>query len=320
MARPCTRRRRVVPGGHRPGERAVHAVPPGHCRPRHLAAMPDPIVAPSARLAVLGAGYVGHALARAHADAGGAPYAVRRSVAPAHADGVRWLQGDVATGAVAGLPERLDALALCVAPGRGGDDYAATYVAGARGALAIARRTGARLVYTSSTGVYGVHDGAVVTEATPRTARGPSNEALAAAEDVLLGQDDVPVTVLRVAGIYGPGRDPAPRYRDPAALARGGDYWVNLAHRDDIVAAIGHVLALPDAPRLLNCADGAPALARDVCTWLAVRRGVDPATLAFTGTQPPARSNQRIASDTLQATGWRPVYPSFREGFVALGH
>jgi nucleoside-diphosphate-sugar epimerase len=279
---------------------------------------PDP--APARRVAVLGAGYVGSAVAAAQAATGATVYAVRRTAMPRTDDGVRWLAGDVATGTVAGLPDALDAVVLALAPGRGADDYAATYVAGARGALALARRTGARLVYTSSTGVYGVQDGAWVTEASPRQGSGPSHDALCAAEDVLLGQDAVPVTVLRVAGIYGPGRDPAGRYRDPAALARGGDHWINLAHRDDIAAAIGHLLALAEAPRLLNCADGAPALAREVCAWLAARRGEDPASLAFTGTRAPARSNQRVSSAALQATGWRPRYASVREGLASLGH
>lgn len=285
--------------------------------------MTDPAThaAESARtIAILGAGYVGAALASATARAGVATFAVRRTAVPGVVAGVHWLAGDVAKGVVAELPDTLDAVVLALAPGRGADDYAATYVAGARGALDIARRTGARLVYTSSTGVYGVHDGAWVTEATPRHGAGASHEALCAAEDVLLSQGAVPATVLRVVGIYGPGRDPAPRYRDPASLARGGDYWVNLAHRDDIVAAIVHVLALDVAPPLLNCADGSPTLARDVCTWLAERRGEDATRLAFTGAHAPARSNQRVASTALQDTGWRPRFPTVRDGLMSLGH
>ena len=152
-------------------------------------------------LAVLGAGYVGAALASAAARDGIATWAVRRSATPGTVDGVTWVPGDVATGAIAALPATLDAIVLALAPGHAGDDYVRTYVAGARGALALATAAGARLVYTSSTGVYGVHDGAVVTEATPRRGAGPSNAALVAAEDALLDQHDVPVTVLRVAGI-----------------------------------------------------------------------------------------------------------------------
>mgnify|MGYP002780627512 CR=1 FL=1 len=272
-------------------------------------------------IAVLGAGYVGRAAAMSLAAGGAAVWAVRRSATSGpDADGVTWCTGDVARGVIDGLPPRLDAVVLTIAPGRGDDDYVSTYVAGARGALALARATGARLVYTSSTGVYGVHDGSEVTEATPLRGAGPSNDALRRAEAVLLEADDVAAVVLRVAGIYGPGRDPAARYRDPATLALGGEAWVNLAHRDDIVRAIAHAVARDDLPRVLNCADGAPATARTICGWLAERRGVDPATLAFTGTSAPARSNQRVSSAALQATGWRPQWPTFRDGLAALGH
>ncbi|MDX2191946.1 MAG: NAD-dependent epimerase/dehydratase family protein [Gemmatimonadales bacterium] len=265
---------------------------------------------PNRTVAVLGAGYVGLALAEACRAAGDAAWAVRRSA------GDGWLRGDVATGRVDGLPPRLDALVLTIAPGGPGDDYAVTYVAGARGALALARRHGARrLVYTSSTGVYGRRDGAWVDERTPPEPAGPNDARLREAEEELLAAADVMVTVLRVAGIHGPGRDVLRRFAEPARLPRGGDYWVNLAHRDDIVAAIRHVLALEAPPTLLNCADGAPTLARDIATWLAARRAghpVDPATLPFDPAVPLARSNQRVRIDALRATGWTPRVPSYR--------
>ncbi|MBK9776785.1 MAG: NAD-dependent epimerase/dehydratase family protein [bacterium] len=290
------------------------------------------VLGPGSRIAVLGAGYIGMAAARACATAGAAVWTVNRSPRAA-GGGITPVVGDLASGDLAsgdlasgslacrgpaGLPEALDAVILAVAPGGGGDSYEATYPPAARAAVALARACGARaVVYTSSTGVYGGRDGAPVDESTPRAGDGPGNRALVAAEDILLGAGLTGVTVLRVAGIYGPGRDPRARFAQPGLLPLRGEYWVNFAHRDDIVAAITGSLGYAGAPRVLNVADGAPETAAAISRWCAVARGIDPASLDFSGEGTPSRSNQRVVNAALVATGWRPRYPSYREGFTS---
>ncbi len=279
------------------------------------------VLAPGSRIAVLGAGYIGMAAARACAAAGAAVWAVNRSPRAA-GGGITPVVGDLASGSLTcesprGLPGALDAVILAVAPG-GGDGYEATYPPAARAAVAVARASGARaVVYTSSTGVYGGRDGVPVDESTPRAGEGPGNRALIAAEDILLGAGLTGVTVLRVAGIYGPGRDPQARFAQPGLLPLRGEYWVNFAHRDDIVTAITGGLGYTGAPRVLNVADGAPETAAAIARWCAAARGIDPASLVFSGEGTPSRSNQRVVNAALAATGWRPQYPSFREGFAS---
>lgn len=268
------------------------------------------------RIAVLGAGYVGSAIARQLAARGDMVWAVRRREHPPE-PGVVWLRGDLASGTITGLPASLDAIVLAVAPGTTLDGYDRTYPPAARAAVAMARRTGARaVVYTSSTGVYGERDGGWVDETTPLRGEGPGNRALIEAEQLLLTSGLAGVTVLRVAGIYGPGRDPRARFEEAGQLPMRGAYWVNLAHRNDLVAAVLGALHHHAAPRLLNVADGAPTLAADMARWLATQAGRDASALQFDGAGLPARSNQRIATTALLATGWRPTFPSFREGFT----
>ncbi len=272
------------------------------------------------RLAVLGAGYIGLAAARACRDAGASVWAVRRRAQAGEA-GVSFVAGDLASSDIPGLPGAFDAVVLTVAPSGESDSYGQTYPLAARTAVALARATGARaLVYTSSTGVYGGQDGAWVDEATPRRGSGPGNRALLEAEDTLLGSGLDGVTVLRVAGIYGPGRDPRGRYSQPGLLPMRGEYWVNLAHQADIVAAIMASLAYAGPPRVLNVADGTPATAADVARWCAAAQGRDPSSLVFDGENSPSRSNQRVSNAALVATGWKARFPSFREGFATGLH
>ena len=272
------------------------------------------------RIAVLGAGYVGSAFARAAAsDTRHTVWAVRRTAGES-ADGVTWLRGDVARGAIENFPTQLDAIVLTVAPARSTDAYDAydaTYPPCATAAVALARASGAtRLVYTSSTGVYGGRDGAWVSESRARLGVGGTNAALIAAEDIVLDAGIAAPTVLRVAGIYGPGRDPRARMMKVDALAQRGEYWTNLAHRDDIVAALRHVLALTDPPRVLNVSDGSPQRAADVARWLCAQAGADSASLLFGNDAQRSRNDQRVSNAALVATGWAPIYPSFREGFA----
>ncbi len=269
------------------------------------------------RVAVLGAGYVGSAVAAEVVRRGHAAWAVRRSNVAATHDGVTWLRGSIGSQPVAGIPDALDAVILTVAPSSALDGYDATYPPAASAALALARATNAKaLIYTSSTGVYGGRNGEWVDEHSPRAGAGDGNRALIAAEDVLLGADWDAVTILRVAGIYGPGRDPRGRMRNASALPQRGEYWTNLAHRDDIVGAVLHVIATPSAAKIFNVSDGAPTQAADVARWLATASGGAAEALVFGNVEQRSRNDQRVRNTALMASGWSPQYPSFREGFA----
>lgn len=269
-------------------------------------------------VAILGAGYVGMGLAGVLVDRGYNVYAVRRRPQQA-LQGVRAVYGDLTRpDEITGLPDHVDHLVLSVAPSLpDGDDHERTYLGSAEGTVALARRHGAcSVLYTSSTAVYGVADGSWVTEASPLRARSPRGRVLIAAERRLWTFEG-PVILLRVAGIYGPGRTALERYTRIEDLPTHGEYWVNLVHRDDLVAAITCLLTLAASRRVLNCSDGTPERAIDIARWLAAQHGTSiPSPIEFARPDAQPRSNQRVDSRTLRALGWRPRYPSFREGFL----
>ena len=271
------------------------------------------------RIAVLGAGYVGSAFARAAVSSNPrhAVWAVRRTVSPSAEGGVTWLSGDIARGVVAELPQRLDVVVLTVAPSRGVDTYERTYLPAATAAVNLVTATGAqKLLYTSSTGVYGGRNGDWVTEQSPRLGAGAANAALCGTEDVILGAEGVTPTVLRVAGIYGPGRDPRARMTASVQLPQRGEYWVNVAHRDDIVSAMLHVMLLPKAASVLNVSDGAPCTAAHLARWLATARGESAESLVFGNGEQQSRNDQRVSNATLLATGWSPRFATFMDGLT----
>lgn len=186
-----------------------------------------------------------------------------------------------------------------------------------RFAAALGRRW---LGYLSSTGVYGGTGGAWVDETAPtgtgrRTARSDADQAWLA-----LG-----ARVFRLPGIYGPGRSALDRVRDGKAHRLDLPRQVfSRVHVDDI--ASGVIAALDAAPGAYNLADDLPcsqnALIEESCRLL----GVMPPpliTLDEAGLSPQARAfyseNRRVANGKARRVlGWRPRYPTYREGLRAI--
>lgn len=324
----------------------AHNHPETSATPRDGAPSPLP-----RRALILGAGWLGEALAAEWSGRGVAVTTVSRSprAVPVGTKERRHIACDLATignlrdqGSEIGLPQAFadhDVVVAMVAPNGGrGDDHVSTYPSCARGAVRIAKTIGARaLCWISSTGVYGYQDGREVTESSPRSATGGSNLALSDAEDAILAAaaPSLAVGVLRVAGLYGPGRDPAPRYRNPHTLAGRGGHYLNLAWQSDVVRAIecwlSAATAVPAAsptiagraPSVLNVADGSPMTLAECAQLVAEAEGRAPVAVppsADGRDVPPLRSNQRIRVDALRALGWEPEVPNLRAGLRALGY
>ncbi len=287
------------------------------------------------RLVILGCGYVGTAVARAALDGGMTVEALTRNprrAAELTAMGLRVVVADLAAHAWHLDLDPRDALVLnCVSSGRAGlEGYRRSYVEGMKSVVAWARRGPAStLVYTSSTSVYPQGGGITVDESAATGGAGETSRILVEAESLLTAAADACRRwfVLRLAGVYGPGR----HYlldqlrAGGSELAGGGSHLLNLAHRDDIVAAVFSVLAAAPAVanRIFNVADDRPGTKTEVVAWLAARLGV-PAP-RFAGGKasrrrgfaaPPDRliSNARLKAEL----GWQPRYPSFREGYAGI--
>ncbi|WP_202392898.1 SDR family NAD(P)-dependent oxidoreductase [Alteraurantiacibacter buctensis] len=181
---------------------------------------------------------------------------------------------------------------------------------------------GKRLAYLSSTGVYGDTGGAWVDESAPvgtgrRTAR-----AQADARWLALGAH-----VLRLPGIYGPGRSVFDRLADGRAqrIALPGQVFSRV-HVDDI--ASGTVLALAgDAPPgAYNLADDLPCSQNTVIEHACRLSGLPLPplqTLEEAQLSPMARAfyaeNRRVANGKARRLlGWRLRYPTYREGLAAV--
>jgi nucleoside-diphosphate-sugar epimerase len=266
---------------------------------------------------IAGAGYVGAALARALVDAGHEVVALRRSEA-APAPGVRALRADLAAaGALDALPAAELVFYTAAADERSDAAYRRAYVEGvARLVERLARQAPAprRLVFTSSTAVYGQQDGSWVDESSPTEPTDFAGRRLLEGEAIVRAAP-FRATVLRLGGIYGPGRTSlVERARRGEA---GGPAFTNRIHRDDAVGALAHLASLPAPEACYLGVDCEPAREAEVLAWLAARLGVAGAG-AGTGAPRRARGDKRCSNARLLASGYRFRYPTYREGYAAL--
>ncbi|MDA0255052.1 MAG: NAD-dependent epimerase/dehydratase family protein [Planctomycetota bacterium] len=168
----------------------------------------------------------------------------------------------------------------------------------------------ARVIFSSSTGVWGDQAGGLVDESTPPMPSREAGRVLVEAEALLAAHPACRGTALRFAGLYGPNR--LPRLADLQAgrpLAADPDSWLNLIHIDDAAAVVEAVAEAAEPRPLYVVADGRPIRRRDWYTRLAELSHSPPPTWAADA--PRARGgDKRVDAAVVWADlGRAPRYP-----------
>ncbi len=200
--------------------------------------------------------------------------------------------------------------------------YRAAYLDGLRHVLGWLERQGQRprrLLFVSSSGVYDQRDGEWVDETSPARAERYSGRIMCEAEALAL-ESGVPATVVRLTGLYGPGREWLLRQvREGYRVTREPPLYANRIHVEDAAGLLAFLLrADRQGVALEDCylgVDDEPAPLHEVVDWLRQRLGVrqwsEQETVRRAG-------SKRCSNARARALGWRPEYPSYREGYAAI--
>lgn len=285
------------------------------------------------RVLIVGCGYIGLPLGTELARQGHEVFGLRRSPSAAaemKSAGIQPLIGDISQpGQLSHLPEGYDWVVDAVSASGGGvEAYRAAYLEGARHLIEwLGAAPPIKFVYTSSTGVYGQTDGSTVDESSPAAPSTDTAEILVETEGVLLEAArgrGFPAVILRLAGIYGPGRGYwLKQYlRGEARMEGDGERYLNMIHRDDVVGAILAALRQGRPGEIYNAVDNEPVSQRALFEWLSKR---------FGGALPPSAprdpsierkrgiTNKRIVNRKLTGElSYQFKYPTFREGFLDI--
>lgn len=214
---------------------------------------------------------------------------------------------------------------LCtIAPGESGDPALRT----CRPLLGRARWLG----YLSTTGVYGDHEGGWVDETTPALPTQPRSRQRLAAEQgwrALAAEAGASLHILRLPGIYGPGRSTFDRVRAGTAqrIDKPGQVFSRI-HVEDLAASAMKAAARETGTEIWNVADDLPASNADVIAYACELLGrpvppVVPWEEAAPTMSAMARSfyseSRRVRNDKLKnELGVRLRYPTYREGLRAI--
>lgn len=282
------------------------------------------------KLLILGLGYSAGFFARAALARGWEVTGTSRSAEKAaelSRAGIRTLVfgGFAVSTSLARALAEAEAVLVSVQPGEDGDPVLRQL----RGALAAApdlRWIG----YLSTIGVYGDQGGAWIDETqavTPGNARNALRVAIE--EDWLaLGRESgKAVQIFRLAGIYGPGRNPIAKLREGKAtrLVKPGQVF-NRIHVDDIAGILMASLARPRNGAVYNMADDEPAPPQDVVGFAAELTGLEPPPeipFAEARLSPMAASfygeNKRVSNALVKRElGYAFRYPTYREALKVL--
>jgi len=257
--------------------------------------------------------------------------------------GIEGVMADLTRGELPPVPADTTAVVVAVAADSPTEEaYRAAYVDGLARVLDAVLASGApvrQVLFVSSTAVYGDADGDWVDETTAPNPGGFSGRIILEAEQLLAerlkGTGIAPV-VLRLGGIYGPGRTRLiDMVRGGKATLPAGSKLTNRIHRDDAAAAIVRLCTMDAEPAPLYLGvDNEPAEMADVLTFLAAELGLpapqpedtdggehtgnDRPTAARRSGEPSRGGNKKVSNALLRGTGLEFTYPSYREGYRAV--
>lgn len=220
------------------------------------------------------------------------------------------------------LPEGITHIVFCAAPNeRTEQAYRSVYIRGLQNTvLKAANPALQRVVFISSTAVYGENNDEWVDEQTPVMPKNFNGRILVEAEQWLekYGQEHQLATIsLRLSGIYGPGRT---YLLDKLKLGQAGApsspiHWTNRIHVEDATAAIVHLLSIRDPSAIYIVTDSTPLPMRTLYEALAELVGgpIPPEAEA-----PKFVGSKRLSNAKLLETGFKLRWPDCRNAYAEI--
>jgi len=282
------------------------------------------------RVLIVGCGYIGLPLGAELVRQGHEVFGLRRSAAEElKLAGITPLQADITLSeTLANLPRDFGWVVNCAASGGGSaDDYRQLYL---RGTCNLIEWLGSappkKLVYTSSTSVYGQNDGSLVKESSPTEPQAETAKVLVETENVLLEAarlKNFPAVILRVAGIYGPERGHwfKQYLKNEARMEGKGERFLNMIHRDDLVGVLIAALKNGRPGEIYNAVDDEPVSQLKFFEWLAASldKPLPPSVPEDAeANRKRGVTNKKVSNRRLKMElGYQFKHPTFRQGYTA---
>lgn len=278
---------------------------------------------------IVGAGYSGRVIARKLASEGARVVGTNRSKEKAGVLSNDGMMGEVYAGngfsvPLRGLLHDVTHIIVSVAPEEAGDPLLNDLRAAEITKLPALKT----VLYLSTVGVYGDHGGAWVDETAecrPTSRRSRLRLDAEAGWQCFAENAGVGLAILRLSGIYGPGRNAFVNlYNNTAKRIIKPEQVFNRIHVDDIAGVVCHLLQA-DQSGVFNVTDNEPAPPQNVVTLAASLMGVEPPPeIPFERANLTAMGRsfyedcKRVSNRKLSEAGYELLYPSYREALQAM--
>lgn len=277
------------------------------------------------KILIAGYGYVGSALARFLMRDGHEVWGIRRNWPldihrPTRALAVDLLKPET----LRELP-KVDIVVCCQAPNKESDTYERTYLEATQNLIdALENKQPGKFIFISSTSVYGTSHGEWIDEDTSPDAEGYLSESAGLHAQILLAAEAAVLesgfssAVLRLGGVYGPGRNRLKPLREGKFQGAFDEVYTNRIHRDDICAAILLLAEKGKSGEVYLGVDDHPCTQKEFYEWLYEKMNLKKPEFSAKTSVLTHASNKRCSNKKLKSLGMTFRYPSYREGYEAL--
>lgn len=234
---------------------------------------------------------------------------------------LRWIQADLTDlDSLEQLPSDITHVVFCATPDQRDEvSYKAIYVEGLKNLLQALKHTGntqARVLFVSSTAVYGAQQEGWLDERSTTEPSGFNGRVLLEAERELTDQwtDHL---ILRLSGIYGPNRVYLLKQllSGASSVPASDAYWANRIHVSDAALATIHLLKDSALKGTYIGTDSTPVPLKTLYQELAVALG---ALAPRLGPPSPMMGKKRLSNQKLRDSGFAFQWPDCRDGYAAI--
>ena len=272
---------------------------------------------PSKNILIIGGGYIGLDLHRQLEQTGLEADLIKRTPVPVSSGQV--LLKDISKPFK--LSKKYHIVFYLVSPDRSTESaYQKAYISGVEESLTAlsSLSEGARFLFCSSTAVYSENQGGLVNEES-RLSQSHFRQKFLLGGEQLIRDSHCQSVILRLSGIYGPGRDRLYQAAKKGQLTRKtGNFISNRIHQYDCAASMIHLAFQENPAPLYNISDSFPTDYNQVISWLAKKTNHKTPVPVDPDLTPGRLSNKKICNQRLLNSGYRFKFPDYRSGFLNL--
>lgn len=272
------------------------------------------------KILIAGYGYLGGALGKSLVSEGNEVWGISQNPSEPEASGVKTVKADLTKPETLLQLPKVDHAVLCQAPSTKSDNYYDTYAGGTSHLIqALAGKLSRKLVFISSTRVYGRSQGARGAWIDETVEPKPDDEdgrSLREAERIACKASGI---VFRLGGIYGPERNRIRQIRSGELVPEFSESYVNRIHIDDVVRGIELLLHKGRPGEVYLGVDDRPTTQNEFYTWLFERLAIKkPCSDSKSIGHSHGPSNKRCSNNKLKNLGIMLKYPTYQEGYGSL--